>query len=1191
MWWKGFRAAVAGGRVVALVVFALAPAVAQPTEAETHARPLIETTPAEGASEDSEPRPAKPASSPDRAEVPKEGNSKSATPAGEASEAGTTSPDSSEPSVAGTEAEPAAPGAAAGATPGPAPRESDGPPAPKAKLSPPARSPVAPGAPKVVTREALLETARQIRELLGGTLAKETDPRSLFDLDLADEQAIDVEAKRLLELLSAVDALAASPSAPDQERQGVAQEPLASALGLAEDASASSAPPDEEPGSAGKTPAPAPAEPSLADLVRARKVSPELWEARIALDRARLAFYGLPAQRRMALLAAHKESQIVSADERTQASLSAADLDADRAEKAKQEALLAARRARSEAERAVYEEQARLLEVKKRQANFDKELIVRLDDIKHRHDEVLGRRRTLLSLIARPVSSQAEVFAVDDAHDRATRLLAEIRERLAAAIRRLTSAHSPVPHAGPDLLASLPADVDRSMVTLARKEIEGRRRELERREDDLLHEEARLLMAELEMLNRARLELVPHLSPAKRAQVTGFGTSGLRQAKSETRQVWLTLRYHFLATESWISAIREGTGRGESAVVAFLLALKWFVPIGLLILWRRRAPEVLAEWREALKESFRKKNQQRSVFMSRRLRLFDFFERVRRPGEWLLLLWSVHALLPEEMRGLVEIQLLATVLWWTLGGALVVAALDALSSPEMRGPSRRLSVAGATPQLRLRSLRLIGRAVVTLGLILSLSDKLVGRGTVYSWVISTCWFAALPILLIIIRWWRPIIYERIGRARKKTPLQRWVLSKDKGLLSFAAAVVGGAHLFLAGIYRVLRSWVVTFTVVRRLLAYLFRRGMTRKAQEARPVNYRPLEAEKLERLGPESASEESVASVADKQIEEVIRQIQRRGGGVFAIIGERGLGKTTTLRRIAATGAELSFVECPRGGVEQLLAAVKAQIGAGSDVDIEAALGAWDARPGDSAILIDDAQRLVLPTMNGLEDFDAVLDLARRYSRAMTWLFSFDKALWPFFERARGARPLFDDVIQLRSWSEEAIVSLINHRNELANIDPSFEQLVLQLPDDADEIDMMEALENTEAAYYRLLWDYADGNPAVALHFWRGCLRVDEEGVVRVRAFSAPDADSLEELPDSAIFVLRAIVQIGVATASQIQAATGLPRNQVVDVLRHGVMRGHFVESEERYEITWDWLRAITRYLSRKHLLSMGGAR
>ena len=79
--------------------------------------------------------------------------------------------------------------------------------------------------------------------------------------------------------------------------------------------------------------------------------------------------------------------------------------------------------------------------------------------------------------------------------------------------------------------------------------------------------------------------------------------------------------------------------------------------------------------------------------------------------------------------------------------------------------------------------------------VLLVSARLVGKGTVYSWVYSTCWFAAIPVFLILVRWWREVVFERVERVRRKSALQAWMLVNRSGWKSFFAAMVAAVQLF------------------------------------------------------------------------------------------------------------------------------------------------------------------------------------------------------------------------------------------------------------------------------------------------------------------------------------------------------------------------------------------------------------
>lgn len=136
------------------------------------------------------------------------------------------------------------------------------------------------------------------------------------------------------------------------------------------------------------------------------------------------------------------------------------------------------------------------------------------------------------------------------------------------------------------------------------------------------------------------------------------------------------------------------------------------------------------------------------------------------------------------------------------------------------------------------------------------------------------------------------------------------------------------------------------------------------------------------------------------------------------------------------------------------------------------------------------------------------------------------------------------------------------------------------LPDD---------LERAERGFYRMLWDLADGNPGVALEIWRNSLYVGagaDEHTAEVRYFQEPAAVAIERLPLTALFVLRAIVQLERAATDDIVECTRLSQAEVQECVAFCLARGYAEPIDDRVRISWPWFRTITRVLSRQHLLA-----
>jgi energy-coupling factor transporter ATP-binding protein EcfA2 len=981
--------------------------------------------------------------------------------------------------------------------------------------------------PEDVTR--IRETSNNVRALLAGTLDVAVSPQSLFDPPLGDERRLSLEAQRLTMLQKAT-------AAPTGKRS----KPLVAIAG----------------GDAGSD--------------GGREVDATLWAAQLDLDRARLEFYLLPPDKREALLKVHTDRQVAAAPPPTPEELRAREAEAER-----QRAQTAALAARSEAERAASMEYARLLEVEKSQVEFAKTMATERETLAARQEAALGWQRRAKEVRQKNGADSEKVDAVYDDLRKALRAARDDLDRALDAVAAATGAPSP----GPDALGNLPASLDLAAVRSARERTVFEHAKLDAEARGFRQERAAALLAETTMLNGERLALLPFLSASKRDASVGFGEAGVDQAAAEVRQLSLVLRYHRHATSVWFTSFRKpGQSLTQSVWRNLLVVFEWVGAAALFVWIRRRIPLLLKRGRERALESDR---EERLASPSIGARAFAFAQDVHRPVEWLLFAMALSALLPAASQNLLEVQLVSIVVQWVLGGALTVDVVNSLAGQS----SGSREEADSSRALRLRSLRLVGRVVVAVGLVLVLSSRLVGKGTIYQWVISSCWLASIPVVAILVRWWRKTVFRRAERARKKSQFERWVLANQTGWKSFFAASAGGAYLFGRGVFRAAYGWVGRFGATRSVLAYLFRRQLDKLSAERAELPTGPLPGPTFDALGPDVATAKRiVVESCTERIEALVTRIRDRKGGVVAVVGARGMGKSTLIDHLRRqfpdtilTGASAK----PELDMRTEMAVALA-VTAGT---LEGVCKALPEAASRRAVLIDDAQRLIQPVMGGLAGFDELLSVASRHSKETTWVLAIDEVVWLFLQRARGARPLFDEVIRLAPWREEEIIDLLRQRTEHVGVEPTFERLLEKLPPQADEIDRQEALEQRAGSYYRLLWDYAAGNPGVALHMWRRSLGVDEDGIVYVRFFQAPDTGDLERLPDAAVFVLRAVMQLAPTTADEIVRATMLSAADVEDALRYAIARGYLAAEGGRYSTTWAWFRPIVTHLQRRHLL------
>ena len=957
-----------------------------------------------------------------------------------------------------------------------------------------------PAAATVTELPAADPRVARIEELSAGTLDVAISPQSLFEPPLTDEAAVQVEALRIRTLLAAID-------------------PATDMLS--------------------------------ADI---ETLDPAVWQGRVGLDRARLAFYSLDQTERDALLRLHAERQEAAQPGETETERRAREAGIER-----QRSLEAARTARTEAERLVGEELARLIAIEVRVAAVVEQFRNDRKQLTARKDAIFGWQRRVRD------AKTAGTNEADATYEAIRRTLRVSRDDLSAALDELRSDKSVVPVIGPDALASIPADIPADKPRARRILVQKAITAASRAEQAVRVERAAVLLDETTILNAERLGLLPFLSASKRNAVTGFTSVGWGQAQLEVRQLSLILRYHRQTTTGWFASLRNGGPSGASLFAAAAIMIPWLLLVALFIWARRRTGHVisLADARyEAVDRA------ERRVTPSLQLQIVRFLGKTHRPLEWALFYFATMWLLPAEVLEWLGVQILSSIIGWGIGAAVTVNVINAL----VAGTTTQLmNIDGGSSKIRLRSLRLVALTVVVFGLILVLSSRLVGEGTIYSWVFSTCWFAAIPVFLLLVRWWRSIIFERIDRVRRKTPVQVWVLSNREGWKSFLAAMLGAVQLFTAGIVKAVRLWLSDFDLARRAHAWLFRRELARLGETHESLAVKPLKAEVRKMLHPARAYTRWLSCPNDELLEHITSAARKKKGGMIALIAPRGMGKSSLVQALhAQVDGAISIVCDPFTSVDAVRRAAHAHDA--------------DATP-PPLILLDEAHSLAKPIIGGLALFDELITIARGNCTETTWVFTFDAAVWPFLKRARDARPLFDELHHLEPWDETQIGQLLAQRTADAGISPVYTGLLDKLPAGADEIDRMDALRAKQNGYIRMLWDHVSGNPGLALEAWRSTLAVDEQGVVHVRPLQEPDPVTLDKLPDSSLFILRAILYLTPATAEDVAQATRLSQEQVLNAFRFGQSQGICGRQGDRIYIRWSWLRAVTRLLERRHLL------
>jgi hypothetical protein len=681
---------------------------------------------------------------------------------------------------------------------------------------------------------------------------------------------------------------------------------------------------------------------------------------------------------------------------------------------------------------------------------------------------------------------------------------------------------------------------------------------------DLLAQHARLIE-----LYEQRDRLFDLISPALHERLVGGGAAGRTELRRE-------LAYLYTRLLAQIRVVEQGARHIVANVGEWPLATFWgLIQLVLVLLvfraWRRWSARGPKAWRQRLLAM-----RPRQASNLRLARALWYLDRIGAPLSWLVLILVLERLV--SPRGFEELaSLVYTVLVWIFVARLVVQLIDALAARGVGG------LRAARAALRLRSLRWVAGWLVVLGLGSSLVTTYAGHGAIHAWTTRLGVLLSIVVVAVLIGWWREEVADRLEALSTELAGARRLAGRQHGLWGYPFTVLGAVYLlWVDGVDRIVRR-LSQWELGRRVLAVLVRREVERDVLRSNDEDEEALPDALVERLL--AAGELRLDSVAKAERNAVVASLRAGVGGGYVVLGERGMGKSVFLERVAEEiGEEMFVVGCPPDGHPGLLAAIATAFGLeGEAAQPEAVAEAIDAS-GIRVIAIDDAHRLARPWMGGQAGLDRLAELDGRITRPLSWVLAIDDRAWRYIALARGERALFQQVVPLPAWSEESLGFLLQGRAKACGLDLDYRRIVLPRQLDAGEHDSLE--ERNRFGYARILWELADGNAEVALRIFVRSLRRTRDGAIVVRLPQPLYSTALNEASIEVLLALRVIVQCEIARVEDLVRSLRIGEARARAILRFCLQNDWLEVMDGGYRLAWSWFRPITRTLVRRNLMA-----
>lgn len=735
-----------------------------------------------------------------------------------------------------------------------------------------------------------------------------------------------------------------------------------------------------------------------------------------------------------------------------------------------------------------------------------------------------------------------------------------------------------------------PAGLEAPVVEDRLRRLRELRRDIDGRRTTLIADERELRWAAVEgwgsvteRLNDLRIAAIENLPAAQRRQVLGVSRDGVAQLGREIEQLRLSAR---LYRARQLNELERLPGRLHDIFTvgaATWTVVKILAALALFFFVRRHGSRIrqmaLRFVAQAAATPSGRGRGETLVGLMEVLAPWSFFLALIAVLRWVL---GPLAAMPR-----LDVPLRIAALY-----GVYRLAIDVLFAGAMRTARRyRLTLDEERTAEVLRSVRRMMRVVVGILVLLLLSERFVGRGYLYHLVERFAWIFVLGTGLLLLARWRRVIadaYVGLGGGGRLAALVR--RSRDHWYGVFVSAA---AFVLLAGraLLRIGRDFAMGFDQTRRALAFMFRRRVEKRAEER---GYAEGDVDKLPPAVIAAFAELPVSEGTpaighypglDRLQAMVGPWLADEVGASFLLTGEKGMGKTSWLNRIEAGAVPIERITLTHRVLsESLLAGTLSKplelplVGDGRLTAVRKALLAGPKR----IIAIDLGQNLFLSKVGGYDTFEEFVSLVEATCGQVFWVCSISAFAWDHLAAVRPDLMVFRDRQALTAWSEEQIGEMLHARTTAAGIDVVYDDLLFETQQSRDLARRLE----TAQQYTRLLWDYSDGNPRVALHYWLRSLVPDSERRLRVRLFRAPASGDLAGLSERSRFLLAALVVHENLSLREAAIVTRYPdavcRLQFERLLDDGILR----RSHGRYRLTTHWHRAVVRFLKRGNLLS-----
>lgn len=453
-----------------------------------------------------------------------------------------------------------------------------------------------------------------------------------------------------------------------------------------------------------------------------------------------------------------------------------------------------------------------------------------------------------------------------------------------------------------------------------------------------------------------------------------------------------------------------------------------------------------------------------------------------------------------------------------------------------------------------RSVRVVTVFWLLASYVPDLVQEVAGLSVIWWIVDAVAMVGLVGIVYWVLTTWKDDIarlFEHLAKERIPRTVAFVNQHKDRwyGVLFIAVASI---YVFVEETVRFVRKYFVGTEAFRRVSTFAFRKKIELQAREREesavpdtlvtdlPVEYAALFT--IEPLEPQSAAYVERGGW-EAEILQMYREWQEKHAqGSVALVGEMGIGKTTTMRHVRASleaaddalpiRYQTATAKHHRRAEALLFLASLFELDDAPQTKEELIAALRNLEP--QIVMLDDCHHFFVRQIGGFEGLETLLDVVNLTDEHHFWIVSFNVYAWTYVNRVSARQHYFGRTIDLGNWTDDEIQRLIEHRTQQTSYTVSFTDLVIAHDASSDGTEYFYEVVKTARGYFRYLHEFSHGNPTLAMVFWLRSLRESGDHTLQVTLFRRPQTESLEGISDNHWFVLTALAQHGELSAKEV---------------------------------------------------------